>query len=76
MDTVGRCTTSYLLAGPACLWRLVCFVSHRHCENSFCVRIGGWRGESKVNLMDKLAIVLIGFLSFSKLGEMGWGEME
>jgi hypothetical protein len=40
------------------------------------VRIGGWRGESKVNLMDKLAIVLIGFLSFSKLGEMGWGEME
>ncbi len=23
VDTVGRCTTSYLLAWPACLWRLV-----------------------------------------------------
>ncbi len=23
VDTVGRCTTSYLLAGPACLWGLV-----------------------------------------------------
>ncbi len=23
MDTVGRCTTSYLLVGPACLWCLV-----------------------------------------------------
>ncbi len=23
VDTVGRCTTSYLLAGPACLWCLV-----------------------------------------------------
>jgi hypothetical protein len=27
VDTVGRCTTSYLLARPACLWRLV-FVLH------------------------------------------------
>ncbi len=25
VDTVGRCTTSYLLAGPVCLWCLVCF---------------------------------------------------
>jgi len=25
VDTVGRCTTSYLLAEPACLWRLCCF---------------------------------------------------
>jgi hypothetical protein len=23
VDTVGRCTTTYLLAGSACLWRLV-----------------------------------------------------
>ncbi len=23
MDTVGRCTTSYLLVGPTCLWCLV-----------------------------------------------------
>jgi len=25
VDTVGRCTTSYLLAGPTCLWCLVSF---------------------------------------------------
>jgi len=25
VNTVGRCTTSYLLAGPACLWCLVYF---------------------------------------------------
>jgi hypothetical protein len=25
VDTVGRCTASYLLAGPACLWRLVLY---------------------------------------------------
>ncbi len=24
VDTVGRCTTSYLLVGPACLWRPCC----------------------------------------------------
>jgi hypothetical protein len=28
VDTVSRCTTSYLLAGPACLWCLVNFHAH------------------------------------------------
>jgi hypothetical protein len=37
VDTVGRCTTSYLLVGPMCLWCLVfkwflmCSPSYYHC---------------------------------------------
>jgi hypothetical protein len=31
VDTVGRCTPSYLLAGPACLWCLVSWVSCMVC---------------------------------------------
>jgi len=35
VDTVGRCTTSYLLAGPACLWCLVLFSPKHSC---LCVK--------------------------------------
>jgi hypothetical protein len=36
VDTVGRCTTSYLLARPACLWRLVLLVTIKNCIETNC----------------------------------------
>jgi hypothetical protein len=35
VDTVGRCKTSYLLAGPACFWCLVSQFSELRCERFF-----------------------------------------
>jgi hypothetical protein len=37
VNTLSRCTTSYLLAGPACLWCLVCLLlSHPLTHVWFC----------------------------------------
>jgi hypothetical protein len=49
VDTVGRCTNSYLLAGPVCLWALV--YKRKRKEKS---RLGLYLGEGSFRIFDLL----------------------
>jgi len=53
VDTVGRCTTSYLLAGPACLWYLVwCSTMYGDRAGYPTVDFGGWKRGVGPNCME------------------------
>ncbi len=53
VDTVGRCTTSYLLAGPSCLWYLVwCSTMYGDRAGYLIVDSGGWKRGVGPNCME------------------------
>jgi hypothetical protein len=63
VDTVPRCTTSCLLAGPACLWCLVELAHIAH-QFSLCVVTGLYL----LNFFDHGSIKCVG-------SEMSWSEI-
>ncbi len=53
MDTVGRCTTSYLFAAPACLWCFVwCSAMYGDRAGYPIVDFGGWKRGVGPNCME------------------------